>query len=139
MSFIHIEETDTIRLCTDSFLQLNTDNSKFLISKSEAASSDAAGDILEISSSVWNLGIIFDQSLIITQHVSHLVKISFNNLCNISYLTLGATKTIVRALVCCRFRLLQVYIMDYRIRIQNTAARIILKRKKFDHKISNNV
>ena len=84
MSFnaIHSEEIDTIsKLCvcvsevkkwtTDNLLQLNlSDKTKFLIigsrnqlSKKESKSFDAAGDIVDITSSTRNLGIIFDDLL----------------------------------------------------------------------------
>ena len=164
MSFkaIHSEEMDSIQKLSaciaevkkwmmDNFLQLNTDKTKFLIfgtrnqlAKTETASFDAAGDIVEISSSARNLGIIFDNSLSMNQHVSHLSRICFNDLRNISYirkyLTLDATKTIVQALVCSRldycnslyYGLPNTQIQRLQ-RIQNAAARIILKRKKFDH------
>ena len=101
MSFIAIysEDTDTIqKLCAcvsvkkrENFLQLNTDKSKFLIfssrnllSKSETVSFDGAGDILEMSSSVRNLAIIFDQSLSMNQHVC-LISVKYASMiCEIS-------------------------------------------------------
>ena len=94
MSFnaIHSEEIDTIsKLCacvseikkwmTDNLLQLNTDKTKFLIigsrnqlSKKETKSFDAAGDIVDISSSIRNLGVIFDDLLSMNKQVSHLSR-----------------------------------------------------------------
>ena len=159
---IHSEEIDTIsKLCacvsevkkwmTDNLLQLNTDKTKFLIfgsrnqfSKKETKSFDAADDIVDISSSTRNLGIIFDDLLSMNKQVSHLSRICFNDLRNISYirryLSLDATKTIVHALIYSRldycnslyYGLLNTQIQRLQ-RIQNAAARIILKRKKFDH------
>ena len=135
---------------TDNLLQLNTDKTKFLIigsrnqlSKKETKSFDAAGDILFISSTQ-NLGIIFDDLLSMNKQVSHLSRICFNDLRNISYirryLLLDATKTIVHALIYSRldycnslyYGLPNTQIQRLQ-RIQNAAAQIILKRKKFDH------
>ena len=164
MSFnaIHSEEIDTIsKLCacvsevkkwmTDNLLQLNTDRTKFLIigsrnqlSKKEPESFDAAGDIVDISSSTRNLGIIFDDLLSMNKQVSHLSRICFNDLRNISYirryLSLDATKTIVHALIYSRldycnslyYRLPNTQIQRLQC-IQNAAARIVLKRRKFYH------
>ena len=157
MSFnaTHSEEIDTIsKLCacvsevkkwmTDNLLQLNTDKTKFLIigsrnqlSKKETKSFDAAGDIVDISSSTRNLGIIFDDLLSMNKQVSHLSRICFNDLRNISYirryLSLDATKTIVHALI---YSLLDYCNSLYHglpntqiqrlQRIQNAAARVIL-------------
>ena len=118
---IHSKETDTIpkwsacvseviKSMTDNFLQLNMDKTKFgtrkQLLKTETASFDAADDIVEISSFAWNLGIIIYNCLKMNQHMSHLSRICFNDLRNISYIhkywTLDATKTIVLSLVCSR-------------------------------------
>ena len=78
------------------------------------------------------------------KQVSHLSRICFNDLRNISYirryLSLDATKTIVHALIYSRldycnslyYGLPNTQIQRLQ-RILNAAARIILKRKKFDH------
>ena len=149
------------------FASTSTDKTKFLrigsrnqLSKKETKSFDAAGDIVEISSSTRNLGIIFDDLLSMNKQVSHLSRICFNDMRNISYkrryLSLDATKTIVHALTYSRldycnslyYGLPNTQIQRIQ-RIQNAATQIILKRKKFDHitfdritsvasKISNN-
>ena len=77
-------------------------------------------------------------------HISEVSKLAFYHLRNIShirkYLTLSAAKTIVHALVCTRidannalyYGLPMVQIKKLQ-RIQNAAARVILRRRKYDH------
>ena len=77
-------------------------------------------------------------------HISEVSNLAFYHLRNIShirkYLTLSAAKTIVHALVCSRidannalyYGLHMVQIKKLQ-RIQNAAARVILRRGKYDH------
>ena len=91
-----------------------------------------------------NLGVLLDSCLIMKDHISEVSKLAFYHLRNIShirkYLTLSAAKTIVHALVCSRidannalyFGLPVVQIKKLQ-RMQNAAARVILRRRKYDH------
>ena len=65
-----------------------------------------AGDSIEVTSCTKNLGVIFDNTMNMNDHISLICRKSFNEIRSIStirkYLTLDATKSIVQALVCAR-------------------------------------
>ena len=77
-------------------------------------------------------------------HITEICKLSFYHLRNIAhirrFLTLDAAKTIIQSLVCWRidwnnslyYGLPNTQLLRLQ-RVQNAAARIIMKRRKFDH------
>ena len=132
-------------------LKLNTDKTAFLLfgtpqqlANTNISSFNAAGDIVERKLCARHLGVLLDSCLTMKDHISEVSKLAFYHLRNIShirkYLTLSAAKTIVHALVCSRidansalfYGLPMVQIKKLQ-RIQNVAARVILRSRKYDH------
>ena len=91
-----------------------------------------------------NLGIYFDSNLSMTYHIDHLCKIAFLELRRISQLSMflnqESMKTLVSSFVFSRidycnslmYNLPKIILCKLQ-RIQNHAARIVLKKKKSDH------
>ncbi|KAK2187123.1 hypothetical protein NP493_179g05008 [Ridgeia piscesae] len=103
------------------------------------------GDTTRIpSSSVRNLGVVFDSSLSMTSHISTICRTAYMHLHNIShirrYLTIDATKALVHAFVTSRLdygNALLIGLPRDQInklqRIQNMAARVITFTPRRDH------
>ena len=96
------------------------------------------------SSSVRNLGIVFDSCLSMDDHITSVIRSCSMHMRNISrirqYLTLDATKSLIHALVTSRLdygNALLYGIADCQLHrlqlIQNSAARLITKSSKRDH------
>ena len=96
------------------------------------------------SSQVQNLGVIFDSTLSMTNHISTICRTAYMHLHNISrirrYLTPEATKSLVHTFIMSRMdygnALLAVLPLEYLKklqRIQNIAARIITFTLRRDH------
>ena len=94
-----------------NLLQLNTDKTEFIIfgtqqqlSKIYRNSIVVAGNNVEITTSVRNLGIRFDNVLSMNEQITEMTKQTFRDIRNIQcvrkYLTLDATKTVVQCLIC---------------------------------------
>ena len=85
------------------------------------------------SEPVRNLGAMFDSQLIMAPHVKSVVKKSSYHLRNIGkarhVLTEGATKTVMQSLVMSRLD----YCNALLIGIQNSAARIVSRTRKYEH------
>ena len=99
------------------------------------------GDIIDVTSCAKNLGVIFDNTLSMNDNINLICKKSFNGIRNISTIRkLNTTKVIAQALVCSRidfnkslyYGLPQKQIQRLQ-RIQNCAARLIFRKRKFDH------
>ena len=164
MSFIPLDSSEdvtfqTLSACirdvknwmTENFLQLNTDKTQLLflgtdqqLAKVNRTTFDAAGDIVDMTRQVINLGVIFDSGLSMKDHITDVSRKSFYHLRNISsiskFLTLDAAKTVIQALVCSRLDInnslyygLPVTQIQRLQRVQNAAARLVLQWKKFDH------
>ena len=99
---------------------------------------------ISFSSSVRSLGVTLDQSLTFEKHISNICRIAYLELRRISsvrhYLSTEATKTLVCAFVLsridyCNSLLAGVpkYLLDRLQKIQNNAARLILRTSKYDH------
>ena len=133
-------------------LQLNDDKTelmlaypkKFLGHSSLPASATISNTSVSFSSSVRSLGVTLDQNLSLQQHVSNICKSAYLELRRISsvrhYLSTDATKTLVCAFVLskidyCNSLLagLPQYLLRKLQRIQNNAARLVLRRSKFEH------
>ena len=103
------------------------------------------GDTTRIpSSSVRNLGVVFDSSLSMTSHISTICRTAYMHLHNIShirrYLTTDTTKALVRAFVTSRLdygNALLIGLPRDQVnklqRIQNMAARVITFTPRRDH------
>ena len=134
-----------------NLLQLNTDKTEFIIfgtqqklSKINRNSIVVAGNNVEITTSARNLGIRFDNVLSMNEQITEMTKQAFCDIRNIQcvrkYLTLDATKTVVQCLVCSKLDFcnsLYYGLPSFQIqklqRIQNAAARLILRQRKFEH------
>ena len=136
---------------TENLLQLNTDKTEFIIfgtpvqlSKINYNMFNAAGDIVELTSCVKNLGVFFDKSMTLREHITQVSKSCFHQLRNIShirkYLTNESCRIIVQSFVCSRidgnnslyYGLPNIQLQRLQ-RIQNAAARVITLRKKYEH------
>ena len=102
------------------------------------------GAILSESSRVRNLGVFFDQTLSMEQHASAITKSCFHQIRNIgrirSYITVDACKTLVCSLVTSRMDYgnalmysVNASIVSKLQRVQNTAARLVTRKKKYEH------
>lgn len=93
---------------------------------------------------VKNLGVYLDKSLSMEQHIAAVSKSCFNQIRNIgrirSYITDSACKTLVCSLITSRLDYGNALLYGVNAsalaklqRVQNTAARLIARRKKYDH------
>ena len=102
------------------------------------------GSTLSPSSHVRNLGVIFDSTLTMTNHISTICRTAYTHLRNISrirrYLTPEATKSLVHAFIMSRMDYGNALLAGLPLehlkklqRIQNIAARIITFTPRHDH------
>ena len=93
---------------------------------------------------VKNLGVYLHKSLSIEQHIAAVSKSCFNQIRNIgrirSYITDSACNTLVCSLITSRLNYgnallhgVNASALEELQRVQNTAARLIARRKKYDH------
>ena len=93
---------------------------------------------------VRNLGVYLDQNLTFQHHINHVCKLAYLELRRISsirhYLSTDATKTLICAFVLSRIDYCNSLLagspkclLDKLQRLQNNAARLIFRSKKFDH------
>ena len=132
-------------------LQLNSDKTEIILfgtprqlSKLNRFTFNSAGDIIDPKPCVRNLGVLLDEGLTMKKQIGEVCKLSFYHLRNIAhirkYLTLDVAKTIIQALVCSRidwnnslyYGLPNTQLQRLQ-RVQNAAARIVMKCRKFDH------
>ena len=94
--------------------------------------------------SVRNLGVIFDSNLKMDQHVTKACKSAYYHLHNIrrirNYLTEEATQTVIHAFVTSQIDYcnslmngLPAHLIKKLQRVQNTAARLVYRLRKYDH------
>lgn len=111
---------------------------------SSFTSLDILGSTIHFSRTVKNLGSHFDSSLTMEAHINSLCKLSFLELRRIShirpFLTDEATKSLVSSFVLSRidycnslFVGISSNLLNRVQRVQNSAARLILKKRKYDH------
>jgi hypothetical protein len=102
------------------------------------------GTIVTDVTYVKNLGVYLDKSLRIEQHIAVVSKSCFNQIRNIgrirSYITDSACKTLGCSLITSRldYGNARLYGVNASVlaklqRVQNTAARLMARRKKYDH------
>ena len=161
MSFVpHSDETvDKLKNCltgikkwmTKNMLKLNTDKTRYLLfgtpqqlSKVNRPTFAASSDIIQLRLCESNLGVFFDSSPAMKDHIGEVSKRSFQHLTNIShirkFLTLDAVKTVIQVLVCTQIDInnsLYYGLPNTQLqrlqRIQNAAGRIIFKKTKYEH------
>jgi hypothetical protein len=136
------------------FLKLNDDKTEVLvISKDSKVSKNVSSmltpvrigeSMVEPKEKVRNLGVVFDSVCNLEKHVNSICKGAYHQIRNIGmirkYLDLDATKTLVHAYVTSRLDYcnsllygISKELIDKLQRVQNTAARLITRTKKFDH------
>ena len=102
------------------------------------------GCIVSDASFIKNLGVHFDKALTMEKHISVLVKSCYSQIRNIGrirpYLSESACKTLVATLVTSRldygnalFHGVNSNVLSKLQKVQNTAARLITRTKKYDH------
>ena len=118
--------------------------SKHRVNKQPEVCVEIAGHRIALSTSVRNLGVVFDSRLNMEEHVAQTAKSCYYQLRNIgqirSSITEGACRTRVHALVTSRldygngllYGIPQVTIQRLQ-RIQNCAARIVTRTRKYEH------
>jgi hypothetical protein len=131
-------------------LKLNEDKTEAMLVSSTRISSSLPQSItildteVSFTAQVRNLGVTIDCGLSLKQHVLNTCRSAFIELRRISsirhLLTPEATKTLVCSFVLCRLdygnALLcgcPLYLLDRLQRVQNSAARLVVKAKKSDH------
>jgi hypothetical protein len=137
---------------TLSKLKLNDDKTEALLihnHKSSSASSlptslQVGSSDIQFSSAARNLGYILSDDLSLNNHISHICRSAYTAIRQISsirhYLTVSATKTLVCAFVLSRLDYCNSllsgspkHFIDKLQKVQNSAARLVLKAKKRDH------
>lgn len=140
---------DIQRWMTEVRLKLNDDKTEFLVICSpyhdKPKLSFNLGHVnVSTSNSCRNLGVIFDSHLDFKLHVSSVCRSSFYHLRNIGsvrrYLTTDACEKLIHAFVTskldyCNSLLINLpkCVLAKLQKVQNVAARIVTKTKKFDH------
>ena len=93
-------------LCHLPLTELNIFGTRQMLLNVANTDFNIAGDSIEVTSCTKNLGVIFDNTMNMNDHISLICRKPFNEIRSISttrkYLTLDATKSIVQALVCSR-------------------------------------
>ncbi len=136
---------------SNNLLKLNQDKTEMIVFTSKHQSKNiptlkltVGESVIESSTSVRSLGVQFDQHLTMEKQVASIVKSCFYHLSNIGrirrYISEGACKTLVNSLVISRLDYansllygINKDLMDKLQRVQNTAARLVTKTKKYDH------
>ena len=138
----------------ENFLKLNDDKTEVLvITKNTNLSKNINNQLSPIQigesvvdpkENVRNLGVIFDSVCSSEKHVSNICKSTYYQIRNIGlvrrYLDIESTKTLVHAYVTSRLDYcnsllygIPKELIQKLQRVQNTAARLITKSKKYDH------
>ena len=133
-------------------LKLNDDKTEaLLVASPRNSTSDSLPDSISVdgttihfSSSVRNLGVIFDSTLSMHQHILNVCKLAYSELRRISsirhYLTTDATKVLVCSFVLSRLDYCNgtlsgcpQYLIEKLQKVQNSAARLVLGARRRDH------
>ena len=134
-----------------SMLKLNDDKTELIVFALKHRLNDFRncqlqfdGCVVSDAPFVRNLGVHFYKALNMEKHVSALVKSYFAQICTIGrirpYLTESACKTLVATLVTSRMDYgnailygINNNVLSKLQRVQNTAARLITRKRKYDH------
>ena len=131
-------------------LKFNSDKTKLLLIASRFRPRphfpplNICGDQIRASVSARNIGVIFDSYKNFECQVSSVCKASFFHIRNVSrirkYLSVESTKILVHAFVTCRLDNgnallygLPKYLIERLQAVMNCAARLILRKQKYDH------
>lgn len=143
--------TDISSWMCSNMLKLNEDKTEVMLFAPKHRVKDLqdchltfGGNVVTSSECVKNLGVYFDKTLSMNQQVSSVSKSCFHQIRNIGrirpYITENACKTLVCSLVTSRLDYcnallygLPASVIQRLQRIQNTAARVVTRRKKHDH------
>ena len=150
---------DKVKQCTQEikkwmathFLKLNDDKTEVLVitkrtvSTNQQIPSVQIGDsVIETTQQVRNLGVIFDSLCGLEKHISLVCRNAYYQIRNIGtirkYVDQKTTQTLVHAYVTSRLDYcnsllygLPKHLLERLQRVQNTAARMITKTRKYDH------
>ena len=134
-----------------NYLQLNWSKTQAIqvgtvnqINSTPITSITFSGQTIPLSSSVTNLGVIFDPQLTFETHIKSLCQKSFYHLKNISklrpMLSKAAAERLVHAFVSSRLDYCNALLVGIPAKhlqklqyIQNSAARILTRKRKYDH------
>ena len=105
---------------------------------------DVSGERIKPTSSARNIGVIFDEHMSLDKHVTNICKACFLHLRNISIirdcLSQADTEKLVHAFITSKLDSansllygLPTFLIDRLQNVQNAAARIITRTKKYDH------
>lgn len=137
-------------MCTN-LLKLNQDKTELMLFCPKHKTKDVSTFNLEFgeasisdSSFVKNVGVFFDRTLSMDKNCSTIVRTCFNNIRKIGrirpYITDEACKTLINSLVTSRLDYgnslmygINKHLLNKLQKVQNTAARLITRTKKFDH------
>ncbi len=135
----------------NNFLLLNSENTEVLIIRPKNHTSNNLehcltldGCSLDSSSSVRNLGVLFDSNLSFDNHVSSICKTAFFHLKNISklrpILSMSNAEMLVHAFMTSRLDYCNALLGGCSARlinklqmVQNAAARVLTRTRKYDH------
>ncbi len=136
---------------TNNFLLLNTEKTEVLIIEPKNHTSNNLehcltldGCSLDSSSSVRNLGVLFDSNLSFDSHISSICKTAFFHLKNISklrpMLSISNAEMLIHAFMTSRLNYCNVFFGGCSARlinklqmVQNAAARVLTRTRKYDH------
>ena len=135
----------------DNFLQLNPDKTEILLLSTKPGlqvcdlqSLTIANSNVSSSKSAKNLGVVFDSTLKMEEHINATCRTAFYHLRNISrirpYLTQSAAEKVVHAFVSSRLDYCNsllygasTKLVSQLQRVQNMSARLVTNVKKYDH------
>ena len=128
------DKTEVLLIHTNRSFSSNTKPSSILVGNADITFSDSAR----------NLGFILSSDMSLDQHITHICRSAYAALRQISairqYLTTEAAKKLVCALVLSRLDYVNALLagcpkhcLDRLQKVQNSAARLVLKAKKRDH------
>ncbi len=142
---------DIKKWMTNNFLLINSEKSEVLIIRAKPPTINNLehcltldGCSVDSSSSVRNLGVLFDSNLSFDSHVSSICKTDFFHLKNISslrpILSMSNTEMLINAFMTSRFDYCNALLGGCSARlinklqmVQNAAARVLTRTRKYEH------
>ena len=134
-----------------NFVKLNSKKAEYmLISSPHMRNTIASIDVtvgretVSPSDSAWNLGVYFDKSMNMDRHISHICQTAYFQLRKVAairpFLTHAAAETLIHSLITSRLDFCNSLLaglpsssLNRLQAVQNAAARLLMKKKKFDH------
>ena len=142
---------DVHKWLANNMLKLNDDKTEVILFTSKHALKSHPSVAVTVAeqhtrpaTSIRNLGVVYDQTLSMIQHVNSVCRVGYMHVRNIGrircYLTEDATKTMIHALVTSRLDYcnavlygLPASVTNKMQRLQNTCARMITRTRRRDH------